>query len=665
MGADDGGDPFKDDATALNAPPYGDAGTAFAGVVELADTLDLGSSGASRGGSNPSARTTGDRRRTEFQEHGVAMQVTELAAEGLKRAFTVVVPAADIAAARDQRLVSLAKEIRMPGFRPGKIPMGVVKQRYGSAIMGEVLEEQVQSVTKTVIDERGLRPAMQPKIELVNFSEGADLEFKIELEQLPEIPLPDFSAISLEKPVAKVGDEDVTKALEGIASRNRAMEDVAESRPAAQGDVVVTDFVGRLVEGKELLSGEPVQSWKLTHSEGSGSLEPAEGGAQVKLSEAKAARIVFAAGLPAEGGASLTLSFRWKADAALPESAKSVVFFELQDGGTVLKSGETQIANPGPAESPVTASWTVPADAKGQLRVSVRIELGGKQDDTILTVTQASLRQGGDAAGLSEPFPGGTGTDMPVEIGGSGFIPGFAEGLEGIQVGETRHVDVTFPAEYGAAELAGKPARFELTAKKLQKPVDAALDDEFAKKLGLASLDELKQRITETLQGEYDQLSRLNVKRKLLDALSAQASFEVPPSMVEAEFAQIWQRVEADLKAGQLDEEDKGKDEEALKSDYRAIAERRIRLGLLLSEIGRSNNIQVTNEELSRAMRTEAQRYPGQERQVLEFFQKNPQAIENLRAPIFEEKVVDFMLELAQVTEKEVPAGELSADPAG
>lgn len=444
------------------------------------------------------------------------MQVTELAAEGLKRAFTVVVPAADIAAARDQRLASLAKDIRLPGFRPGKVPMGVVKQRYGSAIMGEVLEEQVQSATKNVVDERGLRPAMQPKIELVNFSDGADLEFKIELEQLPEIPLPDFSAIELEKPVAKVGDEDVTKALEGIAARNRSMEDVAEDRPAAQGDVVVTDFVGRLVEGET----------------------------------------------------------------------------------------------------------------------------------------------------VGEPFPGGTGNDMPVEIGGSGFIPGFAEGLDGIKVGETRHVDVTFPAEYGAAELAGKPARFELTAKKLQKPVNAALDDDFAKKLGLESLDELKKRVTETLQGEYDQLSRLNVKRKLLDALSAQASFEVPPSMVDAEFAQIWQRVEADLKAGRLDDEDKDKDEETLKSEYRAIAERRIRLGLLLSEIGRTNNIQVSNEELSRAMRTEAQRYPGQERQVLEFFQKNPQAIENLRAPIFEEKVVDFMLELAKVTEKEVPAGELSADPA-
>lgn len=443
------------------------------------------------------------------------MQVTELAADGLKRAFTVVVPAADIAAARDQRLASLAKDIRLPGFRPGKVPLGVVKQRYGSAVMGEVLEEQVQSVTKTVVDERGLRPAMQPKIELVKFEDGADLEFKIELEQLPEIPLPDFSGISLEKPVAKVGDEEVTKALEGIAARNRSLEDVSEERPAAQGDVVVTDFVGRLVEG--------------------------------------------------------------------------------------------------------------------------------------------------DTAG--EPFQGGSGQDMPVEIGGAGFIPGFAEGLEGIKVGETRNVDVTFPAEYGAAELAGKPARFEITAKALKKPISPALDEDFAKKLGLESLDELKTRITESLQGEYDQLSRLNVKRKLLDALSEQASFEVPPSMVEAEFAQIWQRVEADLKAGRLDDEDKGKDEETLKADYRAIAERRIRLGLLLSEIGRSNNIQVSNDELTRAMRTEAQRYPGQERQVLEFFQKNPQAIENLRAPLFEEKVVDFMLELAQVSEKEVPAGELSADP--
>jgi trigger factor len=446
------------------------------------------------------------------------MQVTEQAAEGLKRGFSVVVPAADIAAARDKRLTALSKDLRLPGFRPGKVPASVVKQRFGAAVMGEVLDEQVQSVARTVIEERGLRPAMQPKIDNLKFEEGSDLEFTIELEQLPEIPLPDFSGIELEKPVTKVGDEEITKAIEGIAARNRQMEDVTEERPAAEGDVVVTDFEGRLVD------------------------ESAEGG-------------------------------------------------------------------------------------------------------------------------LAEPFQGGTGTDMPVEIGGAGFIPGFAEGLIGINVGETRDVRVTFPADYGAAELAGKEAVFKLTAKKLQKPATAQVDDDFAKKLGLADLAELKTRISESLQGEYDQLSRMNVKRKLLDALSAQASFDVPAGMVEAEFAQIWQRIEADMKAGKLDDEDKDKDEDTLKSEYRAIAERRIRLGLLLSEIGRTNNIQVSNEELSNAMRQEAGRYPGQERQVLEFFQKNPQAIENLRAPLFEEKVVDFMLELAKVTEKEVPAGELSAEP--
>jgi len=446
------------------------------------------------------------------------MQVTEQAAEGLKRGFSVVVPAADIAAAREKRLAALSKDLRLPGFRPGKVPSSVVKQRFGAAVMGEVLDEQVQSAARSVIEERGLRPAMQPKIENLKFEEGSDLEFTIELEQLPEIPLPDFSGIELEKPVTKVGDEEITKAIEGIASRNRQMEDVTETRPAAQGDVVVTDFEGRLVD------------------------ESAEGG-------------------------------------------------------------------------------------------------------------------------LAEPFQGGTGTDMPVEIGGAGFIPGFAEGLEGINIGETRDVRVTFPADYGAAALAGKEAVFKLTAKKLQKPASATVDDDFAKKLGLADLAELKTRISDSLQQEYDQISRLNVKRKLLDALSAQASFDVPQGMVDAEFAQIWQRVEADQKAGRLDDEDKGKDEDTLKSEYRAIAERRIRLGLLLSEIGRSNNIQVTNEELSNAMRQEAGRYPGQEKQVIEFFQKNPQAIENLRAPLFEEKVVDFMLELAKVTEKEVPAGELSAEP--
>ncbi|WP_426957751.1 trigger factor [Muricoccus radiodurans] len=445
------------------------------------------------------------------------MQVNELSAEGLKRAYSVTVPAADMGAARDKRLGALAKDLRIPGFRPGKVPMSVVKGRYGTAVMGEVLEERVQEATRQIVTDRGIRPALQPKVEVVNFADGADLEFRIDVEVLPEIPMPDFSGIEVERPRAEPSDEEIQKALEGIAARNAKLEDVTEDRPAATGDVVVADFTGRLVEGE------------------------------------------------------------------------------------------------------------------------------------------------GDDRTVGEPFPGGSAKDMPIDVGGAGFIPGFTEGLEGIRVGETRHLRVSFPEGYGNAELAGKPAEFEVTAKALKVRAAAPVDDEFAKSLGLESVEKLREEVKVSIQREYDGLARLKVKRALLDRLSEQADFAVPEGMVGAEFDQIWQRVEADMKAGRLDADDAGKDEETLKAEYRRIAERRIRLGLLLSEIGRTNNIQVPQDEIAQAMRNEASRYPGQERQVLEFFQKNPQAIENLRAPLFEEKVVDFMLELAKVTDTTVSPADLQA----
>nr|WP_255568756.1 trigger factor [Neoroseomonas alba] len=271
-------------------------------------------------------------------------------------------------------------------------------------------------------------------------------------------------------------------------------------------------------------------------------------------------------------------------------------------------------------------------------------------------------------AGAVEPeapaFAGGAATDMPIEVGGGGFIPGFTEQMDGLAPGESRDIDVVFPADYGSAELAGKRARFTITAKALKTRTPRALDDELAKAVGMETLDALKQAIRESMQREYDALSRLKLKRALLDSLADGASFAVPEGMVEAEFTQIWQRVEADLKAGRLDDEDKGKDEETLKTEYRGIAERRIRLGLMLSEIGRANNVQVGQEEMARAVRQEAMRYPGQEQQVLEFFRKNPQAAENLRAPLFEEKVVDFVLELAKVSERSVAPEELTASAA-
>ncbi|HTH45951.1 MAG TPA: trigger factor [Candidatus Limnocylindria bacterium] len=437
------------------------------------------------------------------------MQVTETLSEGLKRAYTVVVPAADIEGRRSAKLNELGKTLRLPGFRPGKVPMTVVRQRYGTAVLSEVLEESVSQATSQVLSDRGLRPAVQPKIDVVTLDTDKDLEFKIDVELLPEIPMPDFAAISLTRLKTEAPDEAIDKALTEIASRQGKLEDVTESRPAQKGDVLSVDFLGRV------------------------------------------------------------------------------------DG---------------------------------------------------------------------TPFAGGEGKDMNVEVGGTGFIPGFTEQLEGMVAGETRTIDVTFPAEYHAAELAAKPAQFEITAKKLQTPLIPAVDEDLAKTLGFEGLEEVRKTLRTQMQREYDQLARLRLKRALLDALAGQAAFEAPEAMVQAEFDQIWSRVEADRKDGKLEDDDKDKDEDTLKGEYRAIAERRVKLGLLLSEIGRANGITVGNDEMTRAMRNEASRYPGQEQQVMEFFRKNPQAAEGLRGPLFEDKVVDFVLELAKVEEKQVTPEELSAE---
>ncbi|MCW3475190.1 trigger factor [Limobrevibacterium gyesilva] len=438
------------------------------------------------------------------------MQVTETLSDGLKRAYTVVVPAADIESRRSKRLAEIGKTVNLPGFRPGKVPLPVVKQRYGTAVTAEVLEESVNDATRQVLSDRGLRAATQPKVDVVSLEEAKDLEFKVEVELLPEIAMPDFAAIELTRLKAEPSAESVDKALSEIAARNRDLVEVAETRPAAKGDVLTVDFVGKV------------------------------------------------------------------------------------DG---------------------------------------------------------------------VPFQGGTGTEMDVEVGGAGFIPGFTEQLEGLAPGESRTIDVSFPEEYGAKELAGKAATFDITAKKLKQPVVPAVDDELAKKLGFEGMDRVRDLITQQIQREYDQLSRLRLKRQLLDALAATAAFPAPEGMVQAEFNQIWQRIEADKAEGKLDEEDKAKDEDTLKAEYRAIAERRVRLGLLLSEIGRVNGITVAADEMTRAMRAEAGRYPGQEAQVMEFFRKNPQAAETLRGPIFEEKVVDFVLELAKLTDNAVTPEELAREP--
>ena len=257
-------------------------------------------------------------------------------------------------------------------------------------------------------------------------------------------------------------------------------------------------------------------------------------------------------------------------------------------------------------------------------------------------------------------FDGGTAEGYALVLGSGSFIPGFEDQLIGIKAGESRDVNVTFPAEYGNSDLAGKPAVFACTVKEVKAGEKAVIDDEFAKRFGLASLQELRDNVKRDLGQEYKGLSRLHVKRGLLDALADSHDFAVPEGMVELEFDTIWKEVSADPARLQAELTEEKKTEDELKAEYRKISERRIRLGLLLSEVGRVNNIEVKPEEITQAMIQQARRFPGQERQVMEYFQKNPEASASLRAPIFEDKVVDFILEMAAVTEKPVSKEELT-----
>ena len=258
-----------------------------------------------------------------------------------------------------------------------------------------------------------------------------------------------------------------------------------------------------------------------------------------------------------------------------------------------------------------------------------------------------------------EVFEGGSMENAEVVIGAGRFIPGFEEQLTGAKPDTTVTIGVTFPEDYGAKELAGKAAEFEFQVKEVKKPKAAKLDDELAKQLGLDSLEAVKDVLKSNIQQQYDRMSRFKAKRALLDVLDAGHDFPLPPRMVEAEFEQIWRQVEAEKAAGELSDEDKAKTDEQLRAEYRKIAERRVRLGLVLAEIGRVNEVTVSDQELNAALIAEARRYPGQEQQVVEFYRSNPQAAAQLRAPIYEEKVVDHILGLAKVEDRKVPVKDL------
>ncbi|MFO1080677.1 MAG: trigger factor [Reyranellaceae bacterium] len=430
------------------------------------------------------------------------MQVTELSTAGLKRQFKIVVPAGDLSSKVEERLQELAKTAQMPGFRPGKVPVSLLKKQYGQALFGEAVEQMVNSGTAKAIEDRGLRPALQPRVDLKQLEEGKDVEFEVAIEVLPEIGKLDFSEIELERLKATVPDKDVDEALDRIAKANREQRPVDPARPAQKGDAIKIDFVGS-VDGVE--------------------------------------------------------------------------------------------------------------------------------------------------------FPGGAAQDYTLELGSGSFIPGFEDQLVGAEVGQTTDVKVTFPADYGNAELAGKDAVFKCTVKEIREFVDAPADDELAKKNNFENLEAMRKAVAERIEQDYVRISRSLIKRQLLDKLADTHKFEVPEGLVESEFNAIWQRIEEAKKRGEKIEDD----EEKMRQEYREIAERRVRLGLLLADVGRSNSIEVTPEELNQAVMREAMRYPGQERQVLEFYGKNAELKEQLRAPIFEEKTVDFILELAKVAENAVTPEEL------
>ena len=258
-----------------------------------------------------------------------------------------------------------------------------------------------------------------------------------------------------------------------------------------------------------------------------------------------------------------------------------------------------------------------------------------------------------------EKFDGGAAEDMPLVIGSGRFIPGFEDQLIGVSAGDEVNVNVTFPDEYQVETLKGKPALFEVKVKEVKGPKETEISDEFAKTLGLEDLEALKGALKSQLSGDLNFATRQQVKRVLLDALDERHSFDLPPLMVKAEFEQIWAQFEQEKKADRLSEEDKGKSDEELRAEYQKIAERRVRLGLVLAEVGRRAGVQVTNEELSQVLRQEAQRYPGQEKQVIDFYRQNPGALSQLQAPIYEEKVVDYILSKATVTDKTVTREEL------
>jgi trigger factor len=438
------------------------------------------------------------------------MKTVETENEGLKRAYTLTIPAKDIDARVDGEVKRIAPTVRMPGFRPGKVPPNLIRKMHGEALMRDALNTAVQDSIQKLLTDKRLRPAMQPEVELdEGYETGKDAEVHVRLETLPEVPTPKIDGLKLERLTVEVDEKAVEEQLKQLASSQTRYADAKKGHKAANGDEVVIDFVGKV------------------------------------------------------------------------------------DGVA---------------------------------------------------------------------FDGGTGTDMPVVLGSGQLIPGFEDQLVGVKAGDEKQINVTFPADYPAENLKNKAATFDISVKGVKVAGETKLDDEFAKQLGLNDLDQLKGLLRDQQQQELNGLTRTHMKRRLLDQLAVDHDFDVPPSMVEAEYQSIMAQLRHEA-SHEADPQAALKEIEADAADYRDIAVRRVRLGLLLSEIGGANNIDVTQQEMNRLIGQAAAQYQPKDRDAfVRYIQQNAMAAAQLRAPLYEDKVVDFLFSKSEISERTVSRAELEAD---
>ncbi len=446
------------------------------------------------------------------------MKVSVVKKEDLKHEYRVTVPAKTINERLAYRLQQVGQEAKLPGFRPGKVPMPILKQKFGQRVMGEVLEGVIQETSQKAINDEKLRAASQPRIKVEAFDDGKDLEYTLTVELIPDFKIVDFKKIKLEKPVAKVTDKEINDALNRFAEQFKEPKPIKEKRAAKEGDVAIIDFVGRI------------------------------------------------------------------------------------DG---------------------------------------------------------------------EEFSGGSGTDTQIHVGAQRFLPEFEAGVKGMKAGGTTKVDVNFPEDYGSKAVAGKKAVFEITLKEICKLEDPKLDDELAVKAGFKDMDALRSGIEEHIEAEFSGASRMKLKRALLDELATKYDFDLPQGLYQAELQNITQQYkqsqnpEAAMQQAVDQDNSKAGDQDIdtkTRKELEGIAVRRVRLGLVLAEVGRIEGLQVNDDEIRQAVLREAQNYPGQEQKVLEYFQNNPQAAASLSAPILEDKVVDYILEQAEIKEKTVSSDALFAE---